>query len=154
MTDIVIEKFSAEHIKKLAELEKICFSVPWSEAGLAAELTNPFARFFVAKIDGEIAGYIGANNVFGEVFINNVAVFPLYRKTGVATELIKALIRSAYDEKSDFITLEVRKSNEPAIALYNKIGFEMVGERKNFYENPTEDAFLMTYYLRKQEEDL
>ena len=154
MTDIVIEKFSDEYIKILAELEKICFSVPWSEAGLAAELTNSYARFFVAKINGKIVGYIGAHNVLGEVYITNVAVFPNYRKKGVATELIKKLINTAFDENSDFVTLEVRKSNRSAIELYEKNGFIMVGERKKFYENPTEDAILMTYYLRKQDEDI
>lgn len=154
MTDIVIEKFSGEHLKKLAELEKICFSVPWSEAGLQAELSNNFARFFVAAVNEEVAGYIGAHNVLGEVYITNVAVFPEYRKMGVATALIDALVSSACAENSDFVTLEVRKSNNSAITLYEKTGFKTVGERKNFYENPTEDALLMTYYLKKQEEDL
>ncbi len=146
MTDIVIEKFDDENIEAVAVLEKVCFSQPWSAESLQTELTNVFARFYVAKINGEIVGYIGAHNILGEVYITNVAVFPEYRNRGVATALIKYLVKSSLSENGDFVTLEVRKSNDAAIALYKKLGFNLVGERVGFYENPKEDALLMTYY--------
>lgn len=154
MNALIIEGFNENHLKDVAALEKECFSTPWSEAGLKAELTNPFARFFVARVNGSVAGYIGAHNVFGEVYITNIAVSEGFRKKGIGSALIKSLVSCAEREAAVFVTLEVRKSNLPAIALYEKSGFEKVGERVGFYENPKEDALLMTYYFKKQEDNL
>ncbi len=144
MTDLLFEKMTEQHIPRVAELEKQCFSTPWSESALSEELSNKFARFFVSVLNGEVVGYIGSHNVLGEVYITNVAVFPEYRKKGFGEALIKKLIETVKNENADFITLEVRKSNISAINLYEKCGFSAVGERKNFYEKPCEDAILMT----------
>lgn len=148
MTDFVIEKMSPCHVGEIARLEKECFSTPWSEAGLKNELNNAFARFFVATRKGEIAGYIGAHNVLGEVYITNVAVFEKYRRNGVAKRLIDTLLETVKEENGEFVTLEVRASNISAISLYEKCGFEKVGERKSFYEKPRENAVLMTYFIK------
>ena len=148
MMDLIFEKMSEQHIATVAELEKECFSTPWSESALLAELTNQFARFFVAIVNGEIAGYIGAHNVLGEVYITNVAVFMSQRKKGIGEMLISELIKVVKNENAEFITLEVRASNASAIRLYEKCGFEKVGERKNFYEKPCENAVLMTKYFK------
>lgn len=148
MTDFVIEKMSPSHVGEIARLEKECFSTPWSEDGLKSELNNAFARFFVATYAGEIAGYVGAHNVLGEVYITNVAVFEKFRRKGVAKKLIDTLLESAKAENGNFVTLEVRESNIPAVFLYEKCGFEKVGERKNFYEKPRENAVLMTYFIK------
>ncbi len=145
MMNIDIQKMNETHVGQVAQLEKVCFSTPWSETSLKEELTNNFARFYVARCDGQVAGYIGAHNIVGEVYITNVAVSPDYRRRGIAETLIKKLVEITFTEGAEFITLEVRKSNESAIKLYTKMGFQMVGERKNFYENPREDALLMTY---------
>ena len=144
MTDLIFERMTEQHVSRVAELEKQCFSTPWSETALSEELSNKFARFFVALLNGEIVGYIGAHNILGEVYITNVAVFPEYRKNGFGEALIKKLIETVKKENADFITLEVRKSNTSAINLYEKCGFCAVGERKNFYEKPCENAILMT----------
>lgn len=144
MTDLIFEKMTEQHIPRVTELEKQCFSTPWSETALSEELSNKFARFFVALLNGEIVGYIGSHNVLGEVYITNVAVFPKFRKNGFGEALIKKLIEAVKNENADFITLEVRRSNVSAISLYEKCGFCAVGERKNFYEKPCEDAVLMT----------
>ena len=148
MSDFVIEKMSPSHVGEIARLEKECFSTPWSEDGLKSELNNAFARFFVATYAGEIAGYVGAHNVLGEVYITNVAVFEKFRRKGVAKKLIDALLETAKAENGNFVTLEVRESNIPAVSLYEKCGFEKVGERKNFYEKPRENAVLMTYFIK------
>ena len=145
MIDLVIEKMAKEHISQLAELEKQCFSTPWSENALAEELTNPHARFFVCLKDGVVCGYIGAHNVVGEVYITNVGVLPQYRGQGIGAMLVGFLKEYSHTEGADFITLEVRKSNSVARGLYAKMGFVVVGERKGFYECPKEDAVLMTY---------
>ncbi len=145
MMNVRIEKMSEEHIVPLAAIEKQCFSTPWSENALREELHNPNGRFFVCVKDDVACGYIGAHNVLGEVYITNVAVSPDYRKQGLGALLVGFLKEYTKDEKGLFVTLEVRKSNAPARNLYSKMGFRAVGERKNFYENPKEDAILMTY---------
>ena len=148
MMDLKIEKMTSSHIEEIAKLEKECFSSPWSEAGLKSELDNNFAHFFVAFSDEKIAGYIGSHNVLGEVYITNVAVFSEFRRNGIGKTLVEFLVDEMKAENADFVTLEVRKSNLNAISLYEKCGFEKVGERKNFYEKPAEDAILMTNYLK------
>ena len=134
----------------IATLEKECFSVPWSEKSLREELTNPQAFFLVCLIEQEVAGYIGIIDICGECNVTNVAVGEKYRKQGVATALIKKAIEDAINSSSDYITLEVRKLNTPALNLYTKLGFITVGERKNFYSHPTEDAILMTKNLKEE----
>ena len=145
MMNITIEKMGESHIEKLAVIEKECFSTPWSENALREELGNSFARFLVAVCDGEVSGYIGAHNILGEVYITNVAVSQKHRRKGMGEKLINSLISLCESENAEFITLEVRESNKPAINLYKKMKFKDVGKRKNFYENPREDAILMTY---------
>lgn len=152
--DLKIEKMTSAHIEEIARLEKECFSSPWSEDGLKTELENNFARFYVAFSKGEIVGYIGSHNIIGEVYITNVAVSPEFRRNGVGKTLVEFLIEQMKTEKAEFVTLEVRKSNLNAISLYEKCGFEKVGERRNFYEKPNEDAILMTIQLNDLEKDL
>lgn len=153
--DLLIEKLHAEEIrmmteadvKSIAEIERACFSKPWSEDGIREELTNENARFFVFKNNGEIAGYMGMHIVLDECYITNVAVLPSYRRQGIGEKLISYGESIAEKEGCAFITLEVRVSNSVAIALYEKSGFERVGERKNFYSDPTENALIMTKYF-------
>ncbi len=147
MIEITIVQMKAEHIASVAEIEKESFSTPWSEQGVKEELGNPYARFFVAIINGKIVGYIGAHNILGEVYITNVAVSPLFRGRNIGKSLIEYLKKISKTESAEFVTLEVRKSNFIAISLYEKCGFSVVGERKSFYENPKEDAVLMTFYF-------
>ncbi|MDY6059110.1 MAG: ribosomal protein S18-alanine N-acetyltransferase, partial [Candidatus Fimenecus sp.] len=93
------------------------------------------------------AGYIGSFNVVGEISITNVAVGEKFRKKGVATRLLEHLEKVSREKNAEFITLEVRESNENAIDLYRKCGFSEVGLRKKFYSHPTENAVLMTKTL-------
>lgn len=136
-------KMSEEHISQLAELEKICFHSPWTEEGLREELTNPRAHFYVAFTD-KVIGYMGVIEICGEANVTNVAVLPEYRGNGIGKALVKNAIDGAKSRECEFITLEVRESNLPAISLYKSFGFQQVGVRKNFYSDPTENALLMT----------
>lgn len=147
INDIKIEPMNESHLKDLALLEKQCFSVPWSENALKAELEKDNSRFFVAITKNEVSGYIGANNVLGEVYINNIAVFYNYRGFGIGESLLTHLINVSKEENCDLVTLEVRVSNAPARKLYEKLGFSEVGVRKNFYEQPNEDGIIYTKYL-------
>ena len=136
-----------EHIPQVAALERACFSHPWSEEALQGELWNDSAVIIVAEgEDGTVLGYAGLQTVLDEGYINNVAVNEAYRRQGIADELIAAFVRFG-QAKLAFLTLEVRASNSPAIALYAKHGFVEVGRRKNYYDDPKEDAVLMTLYF-------
>ncbi|MDO4459212.1 MAG: ribosomal protein S18-alanine N-acetyltransferase [Clostridia bacterium] len=148
MPDFVIEKMTEKHIPQVAELEKICFSEPWSENSLREEIENQDAYFIVAAGDDEVLGYAGMHLSFGDGFIDNIAVFPNHRGRKIGEKLTAALIEKA-GENGEFITLEVRESNTPAIRLYEKLGFAEVGRRKNFYTDPRESAIIYTLNFNK-----
>ena len=142
---IQIVPMNEQNYKAVAAIEAECFSQPWSEKTFFEELSNPNAHTYLALDGGEPAGFLSVWEVCGEVSVNNIAVLEKFRRKGIA----KALLQKMLDELSsaDSVTLEVRKSNAAAIALYESFGFERVGERRNFYEKPTEDALLMTKKL-------
>lgn len=132
------------HLAAVAQIERSCFSAPWSEKMLAEALCSEHTRYTVALGDeGKVLGYVGLQTVLDEGYILNVAVAPAYRRRGVADALLDALCRSG-KEKLSFLTLEVRASNEAAIALYRRHGFVPMGRRRDYYDHPTEDAILMT----------
>ena len=132
-----------KHVPQVAELEKICFSDPWSERSVASELTNPLSLWLVAVEGVTVAGYIGSQTVEGETDMMNVAVHPDNRRQGIGEKLILALVEALKEKGSNSLTLEVRASNEPAQKLYEKLGFSQVGLRKNYYRNPKEDACIL-----------
>ena len=135
---------TAEHVPQVAALERTCFSHPWTEDMLRQELWNDAAVIVVAEgEDGTVLGYAGLQAVLDEGYINNVAVDPRFRRQGVADELIAAFVRFG-KAKLAFLTLEVRASNAPAIAHYAKHGFQTAGRRRDYYDDPNEDAILMT----------
>ena len=137
------------HIEQIAALERECFSTPWSEAMLTEVLFDSQASFIVAEAeDGGVLGYAGLQVVLDEGYIDNIAVEPNARRHGVADELLDVFCRFG-EANLAFLTLEVRASNAPAIALYRKHGFEEAGRRKNYYTKPTEDAVIMTRYFKR-----
>ncbi len=121
----VIREMQESDIKEIADLEKECFSEPWSETSLREELSNETARFYVLRDSEKLLGYIGANNICNEVYITNVAVNSTCRGKGYGKILVNHLIKQSELEKVFFITLEVRKSNENAITIYEKCGFKL-----------------------------
>ena len=140
---MILEKLNASHVAQIAQLEKICFSDPWSERSVASELENKLSCWLVAMEGEQVAGYIGSQTVCGETDMMNVAVHPDHRRKGIAEKLILALIEELKGMESHCLTLEVRASNAPAIALYEKLGFQEIGRRKNYYRNPREDALIL-----------
>lgn len=133
-----------EDVTEIAALDKICFKVPWSEKSFRDEMSNKLAIYRVAKDNGKCIGYAGFWNVSGEGGITNVAVLPEYRRQGIGSMLITEMIKTAETLKLDLLTLEVRKSNTAAQHLYSKFGFEIIGERKRYYSDNGEDAYIMT----------
>ena len=144
--NIRIVPMSADHLEEIERLERICFSRPWNRRMLAEELENQCAAFLVA-VDGDtgaVMGYAGLLVMMDEGYITNVAVFPEYRRCGVAAKIMEVYLNFAEANQLAFLTLEVRASNYDAIALYGSRGFRSVGRRKNYYEHPKEDAIIMT----------
>lgn len=131
------------HTAQIACLETVCFSDPWSEKSIASELNNPLSLWLVA-LDGEtVVGYVGSQSVMGETDMMNLAVSPDYRRQGIGEQLVEELIRQLQEQQNRCLSLEVRSSNLPARKLYEKMGFFLVGLRKNYYRNPKEDALIM-----------
>ena len=149
-----IVPMNADHLDEVAELERICFSVPWSRKMLAEELDNLLSAFLVALDDsGKVVGYAGLQVVLDEGYITNVAVRPECRRQGIAAKLLQVFLDFATANKLAFLTLEVRASNYDAIALYGSRGFRSAGRRKNYYEHPREDAIIMTLEFDHGTED-
>ena len=140
---MIITNMRANHVEQVAQLEKLCFSDPWSENSIANELKNPLSFWLVADDNGTVLGYVGSQTVMGESDMMNIAVHPDYRNQGVATGLIVGLVEELRKRGSHCLTLEVRASNETAIRLYRTLGFQEAGRRRNYYRNPREDALIL-----------
>ena len=133
----------ASHVDAIAELEKVCFHDPWSVNAITSELSNPLSLWVVAMDGDKLAGYVGSQSVMGWADMMNIAVAPDFRRMGVAANLIDELVNRLKANQVNCLTLEVRASNEPAIALYQKFDFEQVRRRPNYYRNPKEDALIL-----------
>ena len=142
-----ILELSGEYVTQVAALERLCFADPWSEKSIASELNNPLALWLVAVEEEEVVGYIGSQTVPDESDMMNVAVHPDYRRRGIAEALVTALCDALNERGSVSLTLEVRSSNEPAKAMYEKLGFGLAGRRPNYYRNPKEDALILRKML-------
>ena len=142
-----IVKMNDSHVSQVAQLEKLCFADPWSEKSIASELTNPLSYWLVAVEGDTVAGYIGSQSVMGESDMMNVAVAPEHRRRGVGEALVSALAEVLKEQGNESLALEVRASNMPAIALYEKLGFAQVGRRPSYYRNPREDALILKKML-------
>lgn len=140
---MIYVEMNETHVPQIAELEKICFNDPWSVNSIASELSSRLSLWLVALDDDRVVGYVGSQTVLGETDMMNVAVHPDYRKKGIGTSLITALIDILAQRGSHSLMLEVRASNDSAISLYAKLGFSEVGRRKNYYRNPKEDALIL-----------
>lgn len=152
MSDQIVP-MDRSHLRGIAALERLCFTTPWTEAMLEQELYSSSACYLVAEDEnGKVLGYAGLHVVLDEGYIDNVAVSPDYRRQGIARRLVEVFCRFG-EEKLAFLTLEVRASNEAAIALYDRLGFVPEGRRKGYYDKPKEDAILMTRrFVQKTEE--
>ena len=137
---MTVRRMIPEDIPRAAELEKMCFSRPWTEEMLAESLALPAYRFFVCEKEGQVLGYAGMFLVLDEGNIANIAVFPEARRQGIGKALLAALTEEGRKEGLSQLFLEVREHNLPAIALYEKSGFTEAGFRKDYYQDPEEGA--------------
>lgn len=141
--DFTILPMQKAHIAQVAEIEAASFSDPWPRSVLESELLNPLSLWLCAVCGEEVLGYVGSQSVLGEADMMNIAVKESARRQGIARALVTALICGLKEKNVASLTLEVRASNEAAIALYGAFGFSQVGRRKNYYFHPTEDALIL-----------
>ena len=139
----MIRQFTLGDEKGIAALEKECFSSPWSENAIL-ESYNADTVFYVFEENKNILGYAGIQVALDEGYVTNIAVTKQARGRGIGKALVDSLISFGKNKNLAFISLEVRESNIPAISLYTKSGFKDMGKRKNFYQNPTENAKILT----------
>lgn len=147
----MIRPCGAADVEAVEELEKACFSVPWSKQSFEFERSSPDSAFLVAEDGGVIAGFAVLHRFIDEGELFNIAVAEGYRREGIADALLAELFRRAEAWKLKRVMLEVRKSNAAARALYAKNGFEVMGMRPNYYDFPKEDAILMEKYWEESE---
>lgn len=138
-----IIKLASEHSAAVAAIEEICFSTPWSENAILHEVTNPISYWLVAVENGQVLGYVGSQYGYGEADMMNLAVVPDFRNRGIGQQLVTELISHLAVLNVKSLTLEVRQSNAAAISLYEKMGFQQVGLRPNYYQKPKEAALIL-----------
>ena len=146
---MIIRKMILEDVPQIAAIERLCFSAPWNENMIISSWESRLSCWLVAEVDNCVVGYVGSEAVLDSADMMNIAVAPEYRKRGIAEALIRALVKCLQKRDILFLLLEVRVSNMPAIALYNKLGFEQVGCRPKYYCNPREDALILRKGLSK-----
>lgn len=137
-------------VAQVAELEEASFATPWSEASIREELQNPWALWYVAMEEEAVLGYIGIQYGPDGGDIMSIATAPEARGRGVGKALISAAVSVLKEKELNYLTLEVRPSNAPALGLYTAMGFSQVGRRKNYYRKPTEDAILLTLFFEEE----
>lgn len=154
MVEFVIRYAKIEDAVKISEIENACFSVPWSQKLIENEILNDNAVFLTAQdTDGLLLGYASGQLVLDIFYISNIAVREDCRRLGIGAELLQQLIDVAWDRGCNEVTLEVRVSNKPARKLYESFGFRLLGERKDYYQKPTENAMIYTLFLDVLEAD-
>ena len=139
------EKLSDKTLDGVAELEKMCFSQPWSKSSLELLTKEGIGVGMVCSKDGKVCAYGGMIVAVDEGQITNIATHPDYRRQGYGRAVVEALVKHARMNGLDSISLEVRESNRAAIDLYTKLGFKVEGKRKDFYTKPTENALIMIW---------
>ena len=141
--EIIIRKMIADDSEEVAALESKIFSMPWKRDDFWRMAENKNAAYIVGVLDDKIIAYAGAWLAFSDAEVMNIAVDENFRGNGFGKKIFAALIKICIERGATAITLEVRASNIAAIKLYESFGLKSVGVRKNYYDNPTEDALIM-----------
>ena len=143
---MILREMLVEDLEQVMEIENQLFSVPWTKEGYFTFLTRDDTMFLVVEEKGKILGYCGLLMVLDEGDVTNVAVCRERQREGIGNFLVSSLLRLAGDQGISMIHLEVRSGNETAIRLYERLGFQRDGIRRNYYSDPEEDAVLMTWH--------
>jgi len=145
-----IRRMRESDLAAIGEIEALSFSNPWSDNTFLGEIQNTSVSFpmvVVRRPGDEVVGYIVFWHIRDDVQVNNIAVHPECRGLGLGEAMMRFAIAKVREAGAAFVTLEVRRSNTPAMTLYRKLGFEIMGTRKNYYTKPDEDALVMALIL-------
>lgn len=134
-------------LPSVLDIERLCFSMPWSEASFLSELYSPRSIVMLAEINGKVVGYICVSHFEEEAQLLNLAVHPDFRKSGTGRALLSSALYRLKENGCKNIFLEVRESNSTSIKFYEKSGFRQSGNRKNYYIKPVENAVIMRLEL-------
>lgn len=141
--ELVIKPLTEEYVDQVCVLEEEAFSMPWHKESFLEMIQNPDACYLVCLIDEEVVASCGLRNIVGDGEITNVVTKDTMRSKGIGKKMLLQLLEEGTKMGVEAFTLEVRTSNDAAIHLYESLGFVREGIRKNFYEEPTEDALIM-----------
>jgi ribosomal-protein-alanine N-acetyltransferase len=140
---VVITPMRRRHLRGVLNIEEVTSSTPWSLGLFLAEAKRQERVYLVARSGHRIVGYAGMLFVLTDGHVTTVAVDPDAQGAGVGTRLMLVLMRRAVERGAEAVTLEVRPTNEPALALYRRFGFAPAGVRKGYYRDPVEDALVL-----------
>lgn len=143
IAEVQIRRMKTEDLEQVCQIENQIFSMPWTREGFLTSLKNENNIYLVVEQMGKITGYCGMWGVAGEGQITNVAVKSGFQGRGIGSHLLARLLELGNEQLLSSFTLEVRVSNHRAIHLYERAGFRQAGIRRNFYDNPREDAVIM-----------
>ncbi len=149
MSKLVVEEIDFQQCNDFWEIDKQCFSDPWRLSDFEYQIKNPNYKIIGAFVENKPVGFVNVQCIAGELTVNNIAVLKEFRKQGIGEKLLKAALEAFSNADAAF--LEVRESNIPAQKLYEKYDFVKVGERKNYYQNPIENALLMTKIMKTEQ---
>lgn len=141
--DLNIDFMKEEDIDAVLDISSLSFAISWSKDSYIQELTNPIAKYLVAKVNNKVVAFVGTWIILDEAHITNIAVHPNYRKQGIASKLLVKFLDYCRNQGCKAFTLEVRSGNKAAQALYKKHNFKEDGVRKGYYEDNKEDAIIM-----------
>jgi ribosomal-protein-alanine N-acetyltransferase len=142
-SELVVAAATAADLDAIDEIERHSFKSPWPRETFAGELTRECARIDVGRLDGRLITFCNYWLVANELHIHVIATHPDYRGRGLARELLDRVLDVARAAGCSLATLEVRRSNVPAIALYERAGFKTVHVRARYYQDDNEDALVM-----------
>jgi ribosomal-protein-alanine N-acetyltransferase len=145
MDSLVVEPLTAADVDDVLALEEAAFTNPWTRAMYLAELDNVGVSYcFLARTaNRQAVGFCSFWRVLDELHINNLAVLPDVRRTGIGSRLLAFVLQKGVELGAQRATLEVRRSNEAARLLYDRFGFSVAGVRVNYYSKPVEDALVL-----------
>lgn len=141
--ELVIKTLTEEYVDAVCVLEEEAFSMPWHRESFLEMISNENACYLVGVFEGQVVASCGLRNIVGDGEITNVVTSGSMRRKGIGRQMLLKLMEEGINMGVEAFTLEVRKSNQGAIHLYESLGFVTEGIRKNFYEDPVEDALIM-----------
>lgn len=145
-----IRRMREADLPAVRAIEALSFSNPWSDNTFRGEIQNTAVSFpmvILRRPGDQVVGYVIYWQIRDDVQVNNIAVHPDCRGLGLGEAMMRYVIAKSREGGATFVTLEVRQSNAPALTLYRKLGFEVMGTRKNYYTKPDEDAYVMALVL-------